>query len=295
MSIIEEIRQEREDLARVLKKHPGIRRIVEDLYPDSAHFIYELLQNAEDTGASEVNFVLSETGLVFEHNGRPFNKADIEAITDIGDGTKGPDDEKIGRFGIGFKAVFAHTETPRIWSGAFAFEISELVLPAELEADHKRSKITRFEFPFNSPKKLASDTFKEVKDGFDGMSETTLLFLSHIESIHWKVEGRSEVRVLRIAHSENHVEILKEIGSKATENSHFLRFMHPVEELEGQYTAIAFALEVLPAASKSATIKLSAEQFQIAPVSGRVAVFFTAEKETSGLRFHLHAPFVPEL
>ena len=38
--------------------------------------------------------------------------------------------------------------------------------------------------------------------GLDGMSETTLLFLSHIESIHWKVEGRSEVRVLRIAHSE---------------------------------------------------------------------------------------------
>ena len=28
---------------------------------------------------------------------------------------------------------------------------------------------------------------------------------------------------------------------------------------------------------------------------GRVAVFFPAEKETSGLRFHLHAPFVPEL
>jgi len=28
---------------------------------------------------------------------------------------------------------------------------------------------------------------------------------------------------------------------------------------------------------------------------GRVAVFFTAAKETSGLQFHLHAPFVPEL
>jgi DNA replication initiation complex subunit (GINS family) len=48
MSVIREARREREDLARVLKKHKGIRRIVEDLYPDSAHFIYELLQNAED-------------------------------------------------------------------------------------------------------------------------------------------------------------------------------------------------------------------------------------------------------
>src|SRR6202521_3400618 len=110
MTIIEEIRLEREDLARVLKKHPGIRKIVEDLYPDSAHFIYELLQNAEDTGATEAHFALSRTGLMFEHNGRPFEPRDIYAITDIGEGTKADDDDKIGRFGVGFKAVFAYTE-----------------------------------------------------------------------------------------------------------------------------------------------------------------------------------------
>lgn len=34
MSVIEAVRREREDLARVLKKHTGIRKIVEDLYPD---------------------------------------------------------------------------------------------------------------------------------------------------------------------------------------------------------------------------------------------------------------------
>ena len=35
---------------------------------------------------------------------------------------------------------------------------------------------------------------------------------------------------------------------------------------------------------------------KIAPAEiGQVAVFFPAEKENSGLRFHLHAPFVPEL
>ncbi len=39
MSVIEEIRRDREDLARVLKKHTGIRRLVEDMYPDTAHFI----------------------------------------------------------------------------------------------------------------------------------------------------------------------------------------------------------------------------------------------------------------
>ena len=88
--IIEEVRRDREDLARVLKKHTGIRKIVEDLYPDSAHFIYELLQNAEDTGATDANFILSDTSLIFEHNGRPFAKKDIYGITDIGEGDKGP-------------------------------------------------------------------------------------------------------------------------------------------------------------------------------------------------------------
>ncbi len=56
MSIIDDIRDDHEDLAKVLKKHIGIRKTVEELYPDSAHFIYELLQNAEDTGATKVNF-----------------------------------------------------------------------------------------------------------------------------------------------------------------------------------------------------------------------------------------------
>src|SRR3954462_5342733 len=98
MSIIDEVRHEREDLARVLKKHTGIRKIVEDLYPDSAHFIFELLQNAEDRKATEVRFTLSNSKLRFEHNGETFRPQDIYAITDIGEGTKATDDDKIGRF-----------------------------------------------------------------------------------------------------------------------------------------------------------------------------------------------------
>src|SRR5439155_26494793 len=108
MNVIDQVRHDREDLARVLKRHTGIRRIVEDLYPDSAHFIYELLQNAEDTGAAEAWFTLSRSCLVFEHNGRPFNRGDIEAISEIGEGAKTADDDKSGRFGVGCKAVFPY-------------------------------------------------------------------------------------------------------------------------------------------------------------------------------------------
>ena len=223
----------------------GIRRIVEDLYPDTAHFIYELLQNAEDTGASEAAFVLTADSLVFEHNGRTFDEADLRAITDIGEGTKAEDDEQIGRFGIGFKAVFAYTETPRIWSPSYAFEISEMVLPSEIPPNPSLGDRTRFEFPFNSGKKPQFQAFSEVQDGLEEISDNTLLFLSNIEEIQWRIDGGREGRLLRILHSVHHIEILREIDGRSTESAHFLRFTEPVESLERQYAAIAFKLETL--------------------------------------------------
>jgi len=59
----------------------GINNLLTELYPDNAHFIYELLQNAEDTGATEVNFKLSKNELEFLHNGKSFNVKDGLAIS----------------------------------------------------------------------------------------------------------------------------------------------------------------------------------------------------------------------
>ena len=298
MSFLDDLRDKRKKfLDGVIANEEDINLdIFEDFYPDRAHFIYELLQNAEDATASEVSFVLSKKRLVFEHDGRPFNEDDVRKITGIGIGTKKNDEEKIGQFGIGFKAVFIYTKTPRIWSPTFAFEITELVMPAALPRDPSIGRHTRFEFPFNSPNKSLTDAFSEIEIGLGEISDDTLLFLSHIESIHWRIEEGREIRLLRVPHSDHHIEILREIDGEATESSHFLRFTQPIEGLQNQYAAIAFVLEPLPDVDASDSEKPIAERFRIVPAGpGRVAVYFTAAKETSGLRFHLHAPFVPEL
>jgi hypothetical protein len=296
MSVIAEIRREREDLARVLKKHAGIRKIVEDLYPDSAHFIYELLQNAEDTEASQAYFLLSEKSLIFEHNGRPFDPRDIEAITDIGEGTKADDNDKIGRFGVGFKAVFAYSETPFIWSPTLSFKICELVMPYECAALPDLGNKTRFEFPFNNRKKNPETAFLEIEAGLRELAETTLLFLTDLESIRWEIDQGSSGEVKRIKHYDYHFELGKQCGGEMTAGSHFLKFDQPVEGLDKQRIAVAFPLDLLPGVRKFDETKLVAEQLKIIPAApGQVSVFFPAEKETSGLRFHLHAPFVPEL
>ncbi|MGB8218729.1 MAG: hypothetical protein WCE94_15630 [Candidatus Methanoperedens sp.] len=294
MSFLDKVREDRLPLANVLKKHPGIRKIVEDLYPDRAHFIFELLQNAEDAGATEGRFTLGRNSASFEHNGHPFTEENVWGITDIGAEDKKED--KIGRFGVGFKAVFGYCETPHIWSPTFSFKISELVLPTELKPKSGVGKKTYFEFPFNNPKKPVLVAYEEIKAGLEELAETTLLFLSGITSIHWQIDQQPAGEVLRINHSEHHIEVRKRVGGKTTSSSHFLRFSDAVDYLDKRCVAIAFGLDFLPSVTAFDAKKPLNKQLKIIPANpGRVAVFFPAEKETSGLRFHLHAPFVPEL
>jgi len=300
MSFIESLYTKRKKLADVLadEEYSGIRRIVEDLYPEQAHFIYELLQNAEDTGATDVSFFLEKAKLIFEHNGHPFEEKDVEGITNIGKGGKEGQEDKIGRFGVGFKAVFAYSETPYIWSPTFSFKIEQLVLPINLSKDENLGGKTRFEFPFNNPKKSPADAFDEIATGLRELTEATLLFLHNTQSINWEINSHDSGKICRIDHSTHHVEVLKQAEEKGKASSHFLLFSAPIkiEDVSAQSVSIAYKLEFRSDTSNFSPQKLLSKQLKIVPANpGKVSVFFPAEKETSGLRFHLHAPFVPEL
>lgn len=308
MSVIATIAAQRQKLLDGIDANEGDinLRIFEDFYPDEAHFIYELLQNAEDAGATEVAFELGDRTCSFEHNGtRHFNERDIRGITGIFNSSKAADPDKIGKFGVGFKSVFVYTETPVVYSRDFSFKILKLVLPQVVPPKPGLGTRTRFEFPFNNPKKNAKAAYGEVRSGLENLSETTLLFLNNIRYIKWNVADK-EGAVLREEHSENHVEVLKLADGKEVLSSHWLRFAEPIANV-GQYTtradglerqkvAIAFELQLIGDAKSFDKTKPLSKQMKIAPATrGTVSVFFPADKETSGLRFHLHAPFVPEL
>ena len=47
------------------------------LYSERTHFIFELIQNAEDAGATELGFELFGDRLEVRHDGRPFTEADV--------------------------------------------------------------------------------------------------------------------------------------------------------------------------------------------------------------------------
>ena len=196
MSItLEQLIQKRLNLIKAHEENgftDGIHALLTDLYPDTAHFIYELLQNAEDMKATVVRFILDKNSIDFEHNGtkRSFNIADIDAITNIGHNSQKKDDPtSIGKFGVGFKAVFAYTATPIIHSGDYHFKIEDYFVP-QFSGVKKVSTVdndgvawTKFSFPFNNPKKTATDAFDECLDGLKALDSSAVLFLQNIKKI----------------------------------------------------------------------------------------------------------------
>ncbi|MBF0230733.1 MAG: hypothetical protein HQK63_14290 [Desulfamplus sp.] len=306
---IQQLYKERKSWVEASRKNgfeDGIKRLLTDLYPDNAHFIYELLQNAEDAGASEVRFILNEESMEFEHNGsRLFCIEDVNSITSIGDSTKKDDPTNIGKFGVGFKAVFAYTNTPEIHSGRFHFRIRDLVVPdtENLPTFSIGEKITRFIFPFDNPKKSKETARIEIERNLRKLNENTLLFLSNILKIEYILPDLSLGFIERIEQIQNRIAIIVQHPETTEPNSIlFLRFDKKVDVLdENQQVkscriAVAFSIMENPILDEKETDKRSKHkknaQWEIKPLEhGQVCIYFPADKETSNLKFHIHAPF----
>ena len=272
----------------------GIKRLLTDLYPDNAHFIYELLQNSEDTHASFVRFILSDSSVEFEHNGeRLFSLRDIDSITSIGTSTKRDDPTRIGKFGVGFKAVFAYTNAPEIHSGDFHFRIRDLVVPEIINVERQlvSQRKTRFVFPFDSPKKPRSKAVDEIERGLLALGDNTLLFLAYIRKIEYSLPNGSIGTLERISHEDRRIEIRAEKPNGDNTISNWMCFQKDVfiddEEGKSKNCRIAIAYSLVKAVDKKGN-----STWKIVPLDhGQVSIYFTADKETSNLRFHLHAPF----
>ena len=272
----------------------GFKRLLTDLYPDNAHFIYELLQNAEDAGASKVHFVLHTDRLEFEHNGRElFDIDDVKSITSIGNSTKKADDPtNIGKFGIGFKAVFAYTNTPEIESDEFHFCIRNMVVPDTegLSPGSLGARRTRFVFPFDNPEKPPEKAVAEIEKNLQELNENTLLFLNNICQIKYNLPDSKKGSLERRKNADdgNRIEIsVKHPEGVSPKSTHYLRFTKNVDVQDEKdkpkccQIAVAFGMNK----SKSGNWKITSLK------PGQVFIYFPAVKEPCNLRFHIHAPF----
>ncbi|HEX2995894.1 MAG TPA: hypothetical protein VHP14_13800 [Anaerolineales bacterium] len=285
----------------------GLKNLLSDLYPDSTHFIYELLQNAEDAKASKVQFFLRHDSVEVEHNGeRLFSIEDVEAITSIGVSTKKNDTTSIGKFGVGFKSVYAYTSTPEIHSGEYHFRIHDLVVPDENNVPKipLGETCTRFLFPFNNCRKPKEVARREIERNLRKLRENTLLFLRNIKRIEYHLPNSSKGILEREENGKHWIKISVQTPEDiAPVSTVFLRFEETVSVLDNEEKkskscriSVAFGIETDMIPEKERRVPYNEEKqipcWKIRPLDpGEVSIYFPAIKETSNLRFHLHAPF----
>ena len=288
---------DRMDSANTLEKPSmrGVQRSVVDKYSDQAHFIYELLQNADDVGATSARFRLQKDGLFFIHNGSAhFTVSDpetedadkdsgalghINCITSIANSNK--TEASIGKFGVGFKAVFQYTQTPHIYDPKFRFRIERFIVPHMLEADldWRVASETVFWFPFDHTVKTPEESFEDVREKLKSLDLPTL-FLSHLRAVVFEAANINGSYTKR-------VEEAREIG-----------------DMEVQRVAITFDLGGSNTTQRLMTFARKGgnglpyligyalgEEGKLTPMD-RPAFCFFPTKEATNLRFILHAPFL---
>src|SRR5271169_1508613 len=219
------------------------------LYSERTHFIFELIQNAEDAGATELAFDLFGDRLELRHDGRPFTEADVRGVCGVGQsdkasdptGNTGGDLTAIGKFGIGFKSVYAYTRTPRIFSGGEAFRIENFVRPYAVNPAAEPAAETLFVFPFDHDTVPAEVATREIAAALDALQPRILLFLRNIKRLRTGGPGAADSIVERSV-TDGPGASRRVTVSRDERRERWLTWQRPVEGHPGQRIEVAFAL-----------------------------------------------------
>lgn len=268
--------------------------LLADRYDDRTHFIFELLQNAEDAlgrrgawnGKRRVTFELTAASLALSHFGRPFDEADVRGVCGIAESTK--DEFSIGRFGIGFKSVYTFTDSPEIHSGDEDFIVEDYVQPRRaIRRRERAADETQILLPLKSEDEGAR---QEITKGFQHLGPGALLFLRQIDEINWRVEGGASGFYLRnspesLGSNVQRVAVIGQESGQPEVDQNWLVFHRDVSFAEQQKVGrveIAFSLVV---------VKDAPGRWAVQPLASSPLVVFFPTVVESNLGFLVQGPY----
>jgi len=205
-----------DDLNKDLDDHADLIRATKtiiQLYTDKAHFIYELLQNAEDCKATKINFAMFLDRLEVLHNGKPFTQDNLTSIRSVANTTKSEEANAIGKFGVGFKSVFGicktvilicepshYKEQKNDYLQSFAHKIENFRYLCPLEKNYidlPDEYTTKYIFPFCVDEDFSG--YKTIETLHENLSKrlrklgtSVLLFMKNIKEISYSVNEISD-------------------------------------------------------------------------------------------------------
>lgn len=158
------------------------------------HILSELLQNADDAGASEARVSIEDDRFVFEHNGEDFIEAHFASICRFGYSNKRAL-HTIGFRGIGFKSTFSLGDRVELFTPtlAVAFERARFTQPHWIDSRRPTTGTTRVEVAIANPL-LRREVEKNLDEWLK--SPVSLLFFKTIRrleisdsEVHWQSLG----------------------------------------------------------------------------------------------------------
>jgi hypothetical protein len=158
------------------------------------HILSELLQNADDAGASEARVLIEEDRFVFEHNGEDFIEAHFASICRFGYSNKRAL-HTIGFRGIGFKSTFSLGDRVELFTPtlAVAFDRVRFTQPHWIDNRRPTTGTTRVEVAIANPL-LRREVEKNLDEWLK--SPVSLLFFKKIRrlqigdsEVHWQSLG----------------------------------------------------------------------------------------------------------
>lgn len=275
MELSELTKKRREHLKSCEENDDRSHQIIAGMYSDPSHFIYEILQNADDAKASNVQFALTNERLEITHNGKKaFDYKDVESITTIGSSAKQDDINAIGKFGAGFKSVFAVTKTPQIHSGEYHFEIQDFIVPEQLPGINNNSKTTII-LPFNHCELSCDKAYKQINERLRSLKSESLLFLHNVKEIQWKTRIDSGHYLADI--SSDRACIISQYNNEEKQQDYLL--FNSTIKIEDKEIKLSIAY------------RLNNENNNIVPQNDAELFVFFPTKVITGLRFLLHTSY----
>ncbi len=254
--------------------------ILAGLYSNPSHFIYELLQNAEDEYAKKIRIELFEDRLDFYHDGKNFDLRDIDGVTGIGISKKKDDLTLIGKFGVGFKSVFAVTQTPYIFSGKYSIKIEDFVVPVPYSGNTPQEKGTLIRIPFNHKYRSKEEIFELIKNMLEKLDLKTLLFLNNIEEIIWQTPSSHGSYLKETTNIQTNVRKITLLSSEDVIEEYLL-IKKPIEiDNKGLQVEVAYKLGK----------DKDGKEIIISEPNTRLVVFFPTERVTF-LDFFIQGPY----
>ncbi len=276
----------------------------------------ELIQNADDAGATNLSFDARDDALVVE-NGATFSSCgmhdpecpwrksgdpkglhrpcNFHAIAEMGSRSKIQDQDQIGRFGIGFVSVYQITDTPTIRSGAIELQLNpqtQEVMRNEIPHFHG----TQFVLPWASTASEvrtglnASPTPPDVADKvvveISQVLKSSLLFLRHLRRVELRRNGELVVEVAIDRSAEEVMLDFKPSGDL----QHWLLLSRTADDilLELGLREKYEALNRLERATKvSVAVPLTSET-----IEGLLYAYLPT-RQTTGMPVHVNGDFFP--